>query len=175
MRYPASYTILLLAALAPAAATGQAGLSFERSAGLGLKPQSTDTFLPGHTFGEAATRAWRGLSAGDYALYGGNYEAPRLGLRAVESRAGVVYAASGWAASFESAYSHLSPIAPGRYTLTGQLHSALSEGRSLSVGLKYRLYDTDTGARQGMPGEMTFSNSYTLTGQHFAAYAPSYQ
>ena len=175
MRYPVPYTILLLAALAPAAATGQAGLSFERSAGLGLKPQSTEAFLPGHAFGESAAHAWQGLPAGDYALYGGNYEAPRLGLRAVESHAGVVYAASGWAASFESSYSHLSPVAPGRYALTGQLHTSLGEGRSLSVGLKYRLYDTDAGLRHGIPGEPAFSNGYTLVGPHFAAYAPSYQ
>jgi hypothetical protein len=172
MRYPVPYTILLLAALAPAAATGQAGLSFERSAGLGLKSQPADALVPGQAFGGAAVHALQGLAAGDYSLYGGSYDAPRLGLRAVESHAGVVYAASGWAASFESAYSHLSPIAPGRYALTGQLHTSLSEGRTLSVGLKYRLYDTDAGLRHGMPGEM---NGYSLAGPRFAAYAPSYQ
>ncbi len=175
MRYTVSHTILFLAALVPAAAAGQAGLSFERAAGLGLKPEPAEVFAPGHAFGEAAVRARRGLAAGDYALYAAGYDVPRLGLRAVESRAGVVYSASSWATSFEAAYSHLSPIAPGRYALTGQLHTSLGEDRTLSVGLKYRLYDTSSGSRYGMPGEMTFSNGYTLAGPHFAAYAPSYQ
>ena len=175
MRYPVPYTILLLAALAPAAATGQAGLSFERSAGLGLKSLAPEASPLGHAFGEAAVHGWQGLAAGDYALYGGGYDASRPGLRAVESRAGVVYAASDWAASLETAYSHLSPIAPGRSSLTGQIHTSLSEGRTLSVGLKYRLYDTDTGPRQGMPGDMTMGNGYSLAGPRLAAYAPSYQ
>jgi hypothetical protein len=175
MRSPVPYTILVLAALAPAAATGQAALSFERTAGLGLKPQSAEALITGHAFGEAAVRAWQGLPAGDYALYGGAHDAPRLGLRTAESHAGIVHSASGWGTSFEAAYSNLSPVAPGRHAFTGQLHTSLSEGRTLSVGLKYRLYDSDIGSRYGMPGEMTPVNGYTLSGPRPAGYAPSYQ
>src|SRR5688572_17949893 len=108
MRSPVPHTILVLAALAPAAATGQAALSFERAAGLGLKPQSAEAFTSGHAFGEAAVRAWQGLPAGDYALYGG--DAPRLGLRTGESHAGIVYSASGWGTSFEAATQTCHPL-----------------------------------------------------------------
>jgi uronate dehydrogenase len=69
-------------------------------------------------------------------------------------------------------YTHLTPYAPQRYSLTGQLHASLGEERALSIGLKYRSYDTD--ARFGAP-DTTLGNGYSLAGQRFAGYAPSYQ
>ena len=174
MRCPASLTLFVVAALAPVMAAGQAGLSFERSAGLGLKPGPVEAApaLPLSTFGEAATQAWLGLraGAGDYALYGAN-DGPRLGLRAAESYAGVVYGASGWGTSLEAAYTSLPGLAQGRYAVTGQMHTSLREGRALSAGLKYRLYESDAGLRQGLPPELTGASGYNLA----AAYPQSYQ
>ena len=173
MRCPATITLFVLAALAPAAATGQAGLSLERASGLGLKPEPAETFAPPlSTFGDAAAQAWLGLraSASDYALYGG-HDGPRLGLRAADSYAGVVYSASGWGTSLEAAYTNAPGFAQGRYAVTGQMHTSLREGRTLSVGLKYRLYESDAGLRYGLPPEMTGTNGYNLA----AAYPQSYQ
>ena len=175
MRCPTSFTLFFIAALAPVVAAGQAGLSFERAAGLGLKHEPTETSAPPlSTFGESATQAWLGLRAGggDYALYGG-YDGPRLGLRAVESYSGVVYSASGWGTSLEAGYATPPGLAVGRYAVTGQVHTSLSEGRTLSVGLKYRLYESDAVLRSGPPPDG--SNSYSLAGPRGVAYAQGYQ
>lgn len=174
MRSPTRLTLIILMALAPGAAAGQAGLSLERAAGLGLKPQASVPADP--AFGGAAASAWQGLRAYDYALYSGS-EAPRLGLRAAESFGGIVYSSGAWGSSLEGGYLHESPLAPRRYTLTGQLHTAVREGRTLSVGLKYRAPDMDPGSRYGMPGEMPAGNGYTLAGPRAggAGYSPSYQ
>jgi len=105
-------------------------------------------------------------------------EAPNLGLRAAESYGGIVYfLPGGWGSSLEAGYIQESPLSPRRYALTGQLHTSFSEGRSLSLGLKYRLHDTDSGMRYGTPGEMPSGNGYTLMPSHLAGagYAPSYQ
>jgi hypothetical protein len=171
MRFSAAL-LSVLAALAPVMAAGQAGLSFERAAGLGLKPESVAAPAAAlSAFGDTATQAWLGLraAAGDYTLYGGN-DGPRLGLRAAESYAGVVYSASGWGTSLEATYTNIPGLAPGHYAVTGQMHTSLREGRALSVGLKYRLYDGDAGLRYGLPAEMTGVSTYNL-----AAYPQSYQ
>jgi hypothetical protein len=168
--------ILVIAALAPVMAAAQAGLSFERVAGLGLKSESVEPPAPSlSTFGDTATQAWLELrqGAGDYALYGG-HDSPRLGLRAAESYAGVVYSASGWGTSLEAAYTNLAGVAPGRYAVTGQMHASLSQGRTLNVGLKYRLYDGDAALRSGLPPEMTGPGGYSLAGRG-AAYSQAYQ
>src|SRR5688500_4852293 len=145
-----SITLAVLWAVAPAAAMGQTGLSFERAAGLGLKsPHSAPPLQPDALFGGAAVHAWQAVAAGGYALYGEAEDIRRLGLRAVESQAGIVYSRGVWASSFEVAHAQISPLAPRRYALSGQLHTALGEGRSLSVGLQYRLQDTDAGWRPG--------------------------
>lgn len=176
MRYPPQLTVLILTALVPGAATGQAGLSLERAAGLGLKSQASVAAVPADpAFGGAATHAWQALRASDYALYGGS-EPRRLGLRAAESFGGIVYSSGGWGSSLEAGYLHETPLAPRRYSLTGQVHTSVSEGRTLSVGLKYRAPDMEAGSRYGMPGEMS-ANGYTLAGPrpYGVAYAPSYQ
>lgn len=173
MRCPTPLLLVFLLALTPGAVMGQTGLSLERAAGLGMKSQPDETVYPAHgVFGMAAVHAWQGLRASDYALYGGGDEAPRLGLRAADSYAGLVYSMGGWASSFEVGHADLSPQAPRRYTLTGQVHTALSEGRTLSVGLKYRLPEADAGARYGF--ETVPTNGYTLAGPRYG-YAQSYQ
>jgi hypothetical protein len=176
MRSSASL-VLVLAALAPVIAAGQAGLSFERAAGLGLKSEPVEFPAPPlSTFGDTGTQAWLGLraGAGDYALYGG-HDVPRLGLRPAESHAGVVYAASGWGTSLEAAYTTLPGLAAGRYAVTGQMHTSLSEGRTLNVGLKYRLYESDPALRSGLPPEMAATSGYSLAGPRGFAYSQGYQ
>ena len=54
-----------------------------------------------------------------------------------------------------------------RYGLAGQVQSPLSNGKALSVGLKYRVFDSDFGQRAGPVGEISSATAYTL--------APSYQ
>jgi hypothetical protein len=178
MRYPACYSLFLVAALAPVTAAGQAGLSFERATGLGLKPRAEEPAPapPLSGFGDAATQAWQALraGAGDYALYG-KLDGPRLGLRAAESYAGVVYSASGWGTSLEAAYTNPPGMAQGRYAITGQMHASLSEGRTLNVGLKYRQYESDPAARSGLPLEMMGTSAYSLAGPQGLAYAQGYQ
>lgn len=179
MHYQAPITLLLITALASSAATAQVGLSFERAAGLGLKAQPASVWSPLDTvFGTTATHAWGTLRPTDYALYSGGREVSTLGLRATESYSGIVYSGAGWGASFEAAYTGaprlegatgFSPLAPRRYAFTGQLHTSLSESRIFSVGLKYRVYDTDSGLRYGTPGDLPVANGYSL------GYAPSYQ
>jgi hypothetical protein len=162
MRYPATLTIAILMALAPAAATGQAGLYLDRAAGLGLKPSPSATQYPATgVFSDAAVQAWQGLRASEYALYSGGSDASPLGLRASESYVGVIYSSGAWASSFEVAHMDATPLTPRRYTLTGQVHTPLGEGRALSVGLKYRAPDPDM-RYGGMPAETLPVNGYTL-------------
>ena len=173
MRFPAPLSLIVVMALLPSAAGGQTGLSFERAAGLGLKSHAeAGVPLSDMGFGGAAAHSWQALGANEYALYGGGRDEPRLGLRTTESFAGLVYGAAGWGASFEVAHSPLSPLAAGRYSLTGQLHTSLSEGRVLSVGLKYRIYDQES-LRYAAPGDIAYG--YTLAGPRLTSYPPSYQ
>ncbi|MGH6630089.1 MAG: hypothetical protein ACREB3_10190, partial [Burkholderiales bacterium] len=163
MRYPCKLTLTVLLALASGAALAQAGLSYERAAGLGLKPQTGGAALPaGLVSGGQAMQVWQTTRASDHALYGGAREAPRLGLHAAESYGGIVYSLpGGWGSSLEAGFAQESPLAPRSFALTGQLHTAFAGG-GLSVGLKYRVYGADTGARYGAPGEALPTNGYTL-------------
>jgi hypothetical protein len=175
MRYPASLTLITLFAFAPGAA-GQVGLSLERAAGLGLKSQSSFALSEEEpVFGGAAAHAWQALRGSDYSLFGGARDVPRLGLRAAESYTGMVYSGAGWGSTLEVGYLPDSMTTPRRYALTGQLHTSLSEGRTLSVGLKYRVYDTDAAWRYGISGDVTSGNAYSLAGPRPGGYSPSYQ
>lgn len=175
MRYPYQLVLIALFALTPGAAMGQ--MSPERVAGLGLRSQTGIVSDPADlTFGGAAAQAWQTTRAFDYSLYGGAREAPNVGLRAAESYGGIAYALpGGWGSSLEAAYLQESPFSPRRYALTGQLHASFSEGRTLSLGLKYWVHDTDSGLRHGTPGEMPIGNGYTLAPSRFsgAGFAPS--
>lgn len=156
-------------------ASAQVGLSYER-AGLGLKLQSRAAAE--WAFGGEAAHNWQALSKNDYALYRGTRDVPQPGMRVSESYSGIVHSFSGgWGSSFESSYAQESLVAPRSFALSGQLHSALSDGRMLSVGLKYRVYDTDNGSRFGATNETTIGNGYTLAPYRVpgATVAPSYQ
>lgn len=177
MRYPFKLLLIALFAFASGAAMGQA--SHEYVTGPGLRSQTGTAAVPADLpFGGEATQVWRTTRASDYSLYGGAREAPNLGLRAAESFWGIVYSLpGGWGSSLEAGYAQESMLAPRRYTLAGQVHTSFSEGRSLSVGLKYRVHDTDSSMRYGAPGEIPATNGYTLTPSHQAGagFAPSYQ
>ena len=76
-----------------------------------------------------------------YTLYGGVREVPRLGPQAVESYGGVLYPLTeNWGSSLEAGVTQDTQFTPRRYSLFGQLHTTLSAGRELSLGLKY-IYD----------------------------------
>lgn len=175
MRYSNSFTLPAIMLLVSSVASAQVGLSHER-AGLGLKPQARAA--ADLAFGGEAAQVWQARGRSDYALYGGARELLQTGLRPAESYAGIVYSFSGgWGSSLEAGYVQESLVAPRSYALTGQLHTALSDGRMLSVGLKYRIYDTDNSSRFGGGGEATIGNGYTLAPYRVpgATYAPSYQ
>jgi len=165
MRYPFKLTpIPLLAALltlGPGTAGGQAGLSHERAAGLGLKTQALAVLPADLAFGGEALQVWQMARASDYALYGGAREMLRPGMNAVESYGGIVYALPrNWGTSLEAGYAPVSLFSPQRYSLTGQLHTAFAGG-DVSLGLKYRTYGGDTGGR-GTPFDAMSLNGYTL-------------
>ena len=170
MRIPCKEAALFaVIAVASGTAAAQAGLSPE-SAGLGLKPMAR-VAGPADRF-ENEIVQWRRLARdSDFALYGGARETPRLGLRANESFAGIVYSASGgWASSLEAGYIPASALTPRGYALTGQLQTSLSEGKTLSVGLKYRGNDTESALRYGMPAEVFGPNWYSLTAPQLAGF-----
>ena len=163
-------------ALAAAAAPAQTGLSFERAAGLGLKASYAVAGEPADlAFGGSGMRAWQLSAASEYALYGGARDTP--GLRASEIYGGVVHALPrGWGSTLEIAQATESLVSPRRYSLTGQVYTPMSDGRALSVGLKYRL-DGDAIARNGGAGDAPYSNSYSLAPSRLpgSGLASSYQ
>jgi len=175
MRYAISFTLPAVMLLVSGVASAQIGLSPDRT-GLGLKSQSRAAVE--WAYGGDSAQGWQARGPADYTLYRGTRDLLQSGLRAAESYSGVVHSYSGGlGSSFETSYVQESPFAPRSYALSGQLHSALSDGRMLSVGLKYRVYDTDTGSRFGTAGEGAIGNGYTLAPYRLpgASYAPSYQ
>ena len=175
MRYATSFTLPAVMLLASSVASAQVGLSHDHT-GLGLKLQSRAA--ADWAFGGEAAHTWQALSKNDYALYRGTRDMPQSGVRASETFSGIVHSYSGgWGSSFETSYVQESLVAPRSYALSGQLHNELSDGRILSVGLKYRVYDTDNLSRFGMAGESAIGYGYTLAPYRLpgAAYAPSYQ
>ena len=174
MRYANSITLPAFMLLVSSVASAQIGLTPERT-GLGLKLQSRAGAE--WAFGDAA-QGWQVRGPANYTLYRGTQELLQSGLRATESYAGIVQSYSGgWGSSFETSYVQESLVAPRSFALTGQVHTALSDGRLLSAGLKYRVYDTDNTSRFGMASESVIGNGYTLAPYRLpgAAYAPSYQ
>ncbi len=160
----ASFQFVLLAwlTLAPGIATAQAGLS-ERASGVGLRPLETreELFQPTPVLGGQAAALWQSTRPFDYALYGAREE-PRLGLRAIGSYAGIVYGLRpGWGSSLEAGVQD-SPLSPRRYELAGRLHTLLSDGGTLSVGLKFHAADPQVGMRLGFPGDALSGSAYTL-------------
>lgn len=166
--------VLVAAALASAAgsAVAEPGLTPERF-GLGLKPPSVPALWTGGLAPRgAAPGAWQATESGT-AIYGGARE-PALRRGAIESYSGIFHPFSEtWGASMELGLIQGSSLAPRRYSLAGSVHTALSGGSSLSLGLKYRVYEPDPGVRPY--GETP--NGYGLVPARVpgAAYGPSYQ
>jgi hypothetical protein len=159
MRYAASFSLLAALQLVCGAASAQIGLSHERT-GLGLKPATrvAAEAAPGNE----VVQAWQERRASDYALYGGARGVPLTGLRPAESYAGIVHALAGdWGVSLEGGYIPETLLTPRRYALTGQVHTALSDGQVLSVGLKYRVYDAEVTQRNGAADNL-IGTGYTL-------------
>ena len=165
----------LIAAGAAGVAAAQAELSRDR-AGLGIKP---GTAAPDPlVFGGEGAAAWPVSRASDYSLYVGAREQARLGASEMGTYGGIVQPLSGsFGTSLEAGYVQETLLAPRRYVFTGQLHTELRDGRALSLGLQYRVYDGDFGSRAGMPGDVPYLNSYSLASSRLSGpgYAPSYQ
>ena len=178
MGYSLRFTLIaaaLLAAGAPGIASAQAGLARER-AGLGIKP---GTPAPESlVFGGEAAAAWQGGRTSDYSLYAGAREQPRLGMNETGAYGGIVQPLTGSiGSSLEAGYVQESLLSPRRYVFTGQLHTELRDGRTLSLGLQYRVYDGDLSSRSVAPGDMPYLNGYSLASSRLpgAGYSPSYQ
>jgi hypothetical protein len=119
-------------------------------------------------------QSWYSRQPFDFALFGGARELARIGSGPAETYGGVAYALPrGWGSSLEAGYTPESLFAPRRYALTGQVHSALSGRKALSLGIQYSVYDTDLGTR----GDAPLTNGYTLTPSRIpgAGFAPGYQ
>ena len=115
MRAFCQLALLALASLASGAVFAQAGLAYGRAAGLGLKPvdAGTDTYQSSPVLGGQAAALWQSARPFDYALYGAREE-PRVGLRAQDSYAGIVYGLrGGWGSSLEAGVQD-SPLTPRR-------------------------------------------------------------
>ena len=150
----------LLLAVPVSCAQAANGLSMER-AGIGLK-------RPPAPAESAALRPWRS----DFALaatapdssataYGGLRDRTRLGLASPESFGGISYAISERIAGYlELGIMEGSAVAPRRYSLSGQLQTAFDSGSGMSLGLTWRVYEPDYGARLG--ADMGPANGYSL-------------
>jgi len=163
--------IALTAAVLPLTCAAQARLSYGQS-GLGLKQQTgIGAELPS---GGEVRQFWQTRQPSDFAVYGGARELTRTGLGPAETYGGVTYAfPRGWGSSLEAGYTPESLFAPRQYALTGQVRTALSGRRALSVGIQYRVYDTDLGVR----GDAPLTNGYTLAPSRppGTSFAPGFQ
>jgi hypothetical protein len=155
-------SLALVAAGATGLCAAQSGLSPQTPSGLGLRADSRAGTPPVEAlFSGDGPSLWQPRRS-DFELYGGARDLPAFGLGPAETYSGVAYALPrGWgSSSFEAAYARESPFAPRRYAVAGQVRTELSApGRAVSAGIKYRVYDTDTGAR-GL--EPTPPNGYSL-------------
>ena len=164
---------LAAAALVAEASFAETGLSPERF-GLGLKPPGSPTPWTGSVARGTPARSDLQSPARSDVIYGGTRELARLRLRAPENYVGLFHPlAEDWAASVEMGVAQ-GPSAPRRYSLTGQLHTALAGGSTMSFGLKYRVYEAEPGMR---PYTDLLANGYSLVPARLSGigYGPSYQ
>lgn len=168
-------TVLLSASVAALVAGGDAQAWWSGRAGLGLKP-ARDPFAISEPWAEA-TELSALVPGGEYKLYAGRR--PVLGLQAAERYGGVLQGLGrGWSSALEAGITPEQWLAPRRYSLAGSLHAAFSEGRGLSLGLKYRLYEPGGAgafAGSGEPGWMPGMAAFGLGRVLSAGFGPSYQ
>jgi YaiO family outer membrane protein len=133
-------------------AMAQVGLWDDRG-GLGLRPSPSEAApLPPGSHSNSGDQVQTPKSR-DYELYSGVRELPQLGSTVSESYGGVEYSFSRkWGSSLEAGVIPQSASTPRRYSLAGQLQTTLSEGRGVSVGLKYSHYDAVPALRGGLYG-----------------------
>lgn len=83
-------------------------------------------------------------------FYGGTRSTPGLGLSTSESVGGMLYPLSGnWFSTIETSLDTRS-AGPGRgYGFLGQVHRTLPGGFDMSVGLRYRVYESGASALHG--------------------------
>jgi len=163
--------LTVAAALLPLTCAAQARLSHEHG-GQGLRPQTAPAeYAPS---GGDAKLPSQSPQPSEFTLFGGSRELTRGGLGAAEAYGGVAYGfARGWGSSFEAAYAQESLLAPRQYALAGEVRTALSDRKALSVGIRYRVYDADP----GVPGEAAPANGFGLVSSRGpgSGYAPGYQ
>lgn len=163
--------IALTAAALPLPCAAQARLTPEYS-GLGLRQQAAPG--PDSSAGGELKYLQQSRQPSSFALFGGTRELSRSGLAPAETYGGVAYAfPHGWGSSLEAGYIPESVLAPRQYALGGEVRTALTDTKALSVGIKYRVYDVDVGA----PGDASPATGYALappTGPG-TVYAPGFQ
>lgn len=163
--------IALTAAALPVPCAAQARLTPEYS-GLGLRPHGVPG--PDSSAGGDLKPIQQLRQPFSFALFGGTRELSRSGLAPAETYGGVAYALPrGWGSSLEAGYIPESALAPRQYALAGEVRTALTDSKALSVGIKYRVYDVDVGA----PGDSAPANGYVpapSTGPG-TVHAPGYQ
>jgi hypothetical protein len=139
-------------------AAAQIGLWTDRG-GLGLRPSDSQPAAPS----SGSVAGQQPSSSRDYELYRGAREVPLAGEFASETYSGVAYSLSRrWGSSLEAGVVPESASTPRRYSLAGQLGTALSGGQSVSVGLKFRHYDT-TGMQPYSTLQSGIGSGYALS------------
>jgi hypothetical protein len=167
----AAFLLTVAAALPPLTCAAQALLSSEHG-GLGLR-QPTGSGESAQS-GSETRPAWLGRQPSEFTQFGGARELTRGGPGAMEAYGGVAYSISrSWASSLEAAYAPESTLVPRHYAFAGEVRTALSDHKALSVGIKYRVYDADL----GMPGDSAPVNGFGLAPSRGlgTGYAPGYQ
>jgi hypothetical protein len=140
-------------------AAAQIGLWTDRG-GLGLRP--TDPQAAASTSSSVAGQ--QPSPSRDYELYRGARAVPLAGGVASETYSGVAYSLSHrWESSLEAGVVPESASTPRRYSLAGQLGTALSGGQSVSVGLKFRHYDTTSGTQPYSALQSGIGSGYALS------------
>lgn len=163
--------IALTAAALPLTCAAQARLTFDHT-GLGLR-QQVGPAADSPSEGEVRP-VWQTRQPSDFTLFGGARELTRGGPGPAETYGGVAYAfPRGWGSSLEAGYTPESLHAPRQYALAGEVRTALSDHKALSVGIKYRVYDMDLGTSAEAP----LTNGYALVPSRSlgAGFAPGYQ
>ena len=170
-RFGLTLTAIALTVAVPLPCAAQVRLTPENS-GVGLRQQPAPA--PEISTGGDPTYLQPTRQSSSFTLFGGTRELTRSGLSPAEAYGGVAYASPrGWGSSFEAGYVPLSVLAPRQYALAGEVRTALTDSRSLSVGIKYRVYEVDAGP----PGDIAPANGYALAlpTAPGTAYAPGYQ